>query len=287
MPPFDVLIPAHHKDFGVLRHAVRATLRHVSPVRRILVVSDQHFDGGSDRVSWIDEQSLAGVPSLDDVRARWAAQAPQSAARAPWVWQQLLKLGAKDYVADLSDQYLVIDSDVVFLRPVSFKPEPGKRFPYSLAYEYNAPYRDAYERLFGRSPAPPGHSLTAHHMLYDVALMDEMFDEIEQRHGKPWHEAYVDAVDFDQASSISEMDIYGWWVRDRHPELAYRRQLVWRDVRLVPGVLGRAMFAADFDFVAAHAWARQTRRERFGAGIARIAAEIWAGTRRRAPWTSS
>jgi hypothetical protein len=121
-------------------------------------------------------------------------------------------------------------------------------------------------------------------MLYDRAFLSEMFDEIEQRHGKPWYWAYMDAADKSEESSISEMDVYGPWVVARHPRDARRRQLHWRDVRVVPGPLGRAMYAPDYDFVAAHAWYRQQRVERHGTYPLRVAAELLAGA--RAKWTS-
>jgi hypothetical protein len=278
--PVDVVIPAHEKDFPVLRMAVRSVLRHVSPVRRLHVVSAQRFDWPGDRVRWVPEPALPELPTLADVRERWAAEEPGTAARAPWVYQQLLKLGAGDYVEDLTPSYLVVDADVIFLRPVSFDPDALGRFPFSRAFEYHAPYREAYARLVGEPPGT-GFSLTAHHMLYDRALMAELHTELAERHGVPWYWAYVDAVDKSEQSSISEMDIYGWWVLDRHPELGAVRQLSWRDVRVAPGMLGRAALAPDYDFVAAHAWYRQTRVERYRSAPLRVAAEIWAGLRWR------
>jgi hypothetical protein len=280
MAPVDVVIPAHEKDFPVLKMAVRAALRHVTPIRRLHVVSAQRFDYPGDRVRWIQEPELPALPALPDVRERWAQADPETASRAPWVYQQLLKLGAGSYIDDLTPSYLVIDADVIFLRPVSFDPDAVGRFPYSRAFEYHPPYREAYARLLG-STASTGFSLTAHHMLYDRALMAELHGELEQRHGVPWYWAYVDAVDKQEASSISEMDIYGWWMLDRHPEHGNARQLNWRDVRIPPGILGRAALAPDFDFVAAHAWYRQSRLERYRTAPLRVAAELWAGLRWR------
>lgn len=280
MAAVDVVIPAHEKDFPLLRMAVRAVLRHLSTVRRVHVVSAQPFDSGSDRVRWIPEPALPQLPTLPDVRARWAEENQETAARAPWVYQQLLKLGAGSYIDDLSSSYLVVDADVIFLRPVSFDPDLVGRFPFSRAFEHHPPYRDAYARLLGARPGT-GFSLTAHHMLYDRVLMSELHSELEQRHGVPWYWAYVDGVDKSEVSSISEMDIYGWWVLGRHPELGKVRQLHWRDVRVPPGILGRATLAPDFDFVAAHAWYRQSRLERYRSAPLRVAAEIWAGAKWR------
>jgi hypothetical protein len=272
MAPVDVVIPAHEKDFPVLRLAVRAVVRHLSPIRNVWVVSAARFSHVGGNVRWLPEPEDGSVPDLEEVRERWAASHPETADRAGWVYQQLLKLGARDYVPDLSPSYLVVDADVIFLRATGFDTEQLGRFPYSVAFEHHPAYRAAYERLLGSPPTAP-FSLTAHHMLYDRELIGELQAEIAERHGARWHSAYLDAVDKAEPSSISEMDIYGWWVLDRHPEHARRRQLVWRDVRVVPGPVGRAMWSVDYDFVAAHAWARQPRLPRLGAIAKRLLGE--------------
>ena len=274
MGAIDVVMPAAPKDFPVLRRAVRGALRHLEDVRHVHVVSAAPFRHRSDRVRWVAEPAGGPVPGLDEIRRSWPAGSAESPARAGWIYQQLLKLGAARYIEGLSPSFLVVDSDVVFLRPVSFSLE-GVRFPYSRATEYHEPYRDAYRRLLGDEP-PSGYSFVAHHMLFDQELLDELLREIEARHGKPWHEAILDAVDFDKQSSFSEWDLYGHWVVSRHPELARHRQLLWRDVGLPPGPVGRAVLGLDYDFVAAHAWARQQRWRRGASAGLRIAGELRA-----------
>jgi hypothetical protein len=268
------MIPAHEKDYGVLPDCLRSVLRHVSPIRRVLVVATRPFEYPDDRVSWVSEPT--DLPALGDVRNRLAA----GSSRASWLYQQVLKLGADLFVADLTASYLVIDSDVIFLRPVSFDPETEGRFPYSRALEFHLPYREAYERLFGKPPNA-GFSLTAHHMLFDRAWLGEMRSEIEKLHAKPWHDAFVDAAGKDSHSPISEWNVYGWWVLDHYPEESQHRQLQWGDVRGAPGLVQRAALAAHFDYVAAHAWAREPRPRRYVTGAARIAAEVKAVLQRR------
>jgi hypothetical protein len=275
----DVVVPAHEKDFGTLPRCVRSILRHVRPLRRVHVVSAQRFEMRDDRVRWVAEPGPPAFPALEEVRERWAASHPETADRAGWVYQQLLKLGARDYVPDLSPSYLVVDADVIFLRATGFDTEQLGRFPYSVAFEHHPAYRAAYERLLGSPPTAP-FSLTAHHMLYDRELIGELQAEIAERHGARWHSAYLDAVDKAEPSSISEMDIYGWWVLDRHPEHARRRQLVWRDVQRVPGPVGRAVIGLDYDFVAAHAWLRRSAWVRARGTVARIGGELVAPLRR-------
>ncbi|TMK39888.1 MAG: hypothetical protein E6G56_09610 [Actinobacteria bacterium] len=231
---------------------------------------------------WVPEPTGDEFPTLAGIAGRLSARNPEAARRAAWVYQQLLKLGAGTYIEELSQRYLVIDSDVIFLRDVSFATDDRVRFPYSRAFEYHEPYRQAYERLIGEPPSTD-HSLTVHHMLYDQQLLSELIDEIERRWELAWHDAYVDATDPAAVSSISEMDIYGWWVLDRHPELAEVRQLVWRDVHVIPRAVARGIWARDHDFVAAHAYLRTARWRRAGYALAHMYRDLRARLRLRRP----
>lgn len=261
----DVVVPVHEKDFGVLRHSVRSILRHIVPLGRVYVVSKQPFEVHDDRVEWVAEPSPPVFPSLEDVRTRWNGR-PE---RAGWVYQQLLKLGAPEYIPELSPRFLMVDSDVVFLRQVRW--DTQARYPYSRATELHPPYEAAYRQLTGREPLA-GNSFTAHHVLFDREYLAELLAAIEALHGEPWHQACVAAAAGDE-SGLNEQDLYGHWVLAMHPAEAEHRQLHWRDVRTVPGPFGRAVIGLDYDFVAAHRYLRQSRLLRVRGTAARIAAE--------------
>jgi hypothetical protein len=269
----DVVIPATTKDFGSLDRLLKSVLRHVGPLHHIYVVSSEPVTHPHPKVHWTAEPSQPRFPSLADVRAR----RPELGARAGWVYQQILKLGAGAYIDGLIDRYLVVDADVVFLRQVEFGLEAG-RFPYCRATELNPPYFDAYRRLF-REPAIGEYSFTAHHMLYERELLEAMFEDIRATDAEPWYWAYVDAVDAAEMSSINEQDSYGLWVLAHHPELAVHRQLFWKDVGVSPGPLGRAVLGLDFDFVAAHTYARESRAARARRLAIRLASELKAALR--------
>lgn len=264
----------------MLPSAIRSVLRHVSPLGRVFVVSRRPPRWSDARVEWIPEPSRSLLPTLADVRARVQAIRPAAAPRSEWLYQQLLKLGAAGYIDGLASPYLIVDADVIFLRAVSFELPSGKLFPYCVATEYNEPYLDAYARLMGRRPLCQ-HSLVAHHMLFERGLVSELLAEIERRCGKPWHEAYLDAVDLAEPSSISEWNTYGWWLLERHPDLCLRRQLTWLTVPAVPRLVGRARYATDYDFVAAHAWARQPTAVRLRGCLRRLNFEARAAAAAR------
>jgi hypothetical protein len=274
----DVVIPAHPKDFDVLRRAVRSVLRHVTPLRRIYVVSSTEFSWPGDGVVWVREPSPPQFPSLEEVKQRWPEHHADTLDRASWVYQQILKLGAGEYIDGLSARFLAMDADVVFLRQVSFGAEEG-RFPYSRATEHHEPYRSAYRRLVGEEP-DGGQSFVAHHMLFDRALLAELLATIARHHGTEWYRAYVDSVEFSELSGIGEWDTYGNWVLAHHPGLARHRQLFWRDVAAAPGPVGRAVMGIDYDFVAVHAYRRDSRAGRLREIAARVAGELVAEVRR-------
>ncbi len=258
MTVVDVVIPAHPKDFPVLRRCVRSVFRYLRPLGRVYVVAAEPFATGNRRVVWVPESSASSLPSSAQVREQLIGYGPKAAARASWIYQQILKLGVPEYVPEVSAAYMVADADLIWLRPWRIMVDDRIRFPYTQAFEYHPPYRDAYQRLFGvRAQAP--FSLTAHQMVYDRELLAQMKRAIEVRHELEWWEAYIRAADPLEPSSISEMDIYGLWVLDNHPEAASHRQLSYLNVPIVPGPLGRATYARDFNFVAAHAWMRAPR----------------------------
>jgi Family of unknown function (DUF6492) len=258
MTAVDVVIPAHPKDFPVLRHCVRSVLRWLEPVGRVHIVATERFATKDPRVAWVPEHSATTLPSTAQVDERLTRHGPAAAARAGWIYQQLLKLGVPEYVPNISAAYMLVDADVIWLRPWRIAIDDRIRFPYTHATEYHAPYRDAYLRLFGVRPQAP-FSLTAHQMVYDQDLLAQMKRSIEARHGVAWWEAYIAAADPRESSSISELDIFGLWVLDNHPAAASHRPLTYLNVPVVPGALGRAVYARDFNFVAAHAWMRRSR----------------------------
>jgi hypothetical protein len=286
MTAVDVVIPAHPKDFPTLRHSVRGVLRYLEPLGRVYVVASEPFDSKDPRVAWIPETSASSLPTRAQLRERWAQHGPASAARAGWIYQQVLKLGVPEYVADVSPAYMLVDADVIWLRPLRIRVDDRIRFPYTQAIEYHQPYRDAYFRLFGILPQAP-FSLTAHQMVYDRRLLTEMKQAIEARHGVQWWEAYVQAADPLQPSSISELDTYGLWVLDNRPAAAFHRQLSYLNVPIVPGRIGRAAYARDFDFVAAHAWMRTSRWMRTAQTCAWVARDALAGMKTAAPPAAS
>ena len=111
----DAVVPYHAKDRDLLRWNI-AGIRNCLDVSRILVVCNRKCKLDVERVgaTFVDEESVVeGLDISSFSHWRWY-----------WYFQQILKLGMADKVD--TDYYLVVDSDTVFLREVSFFNDRGR-----------------------------------------------------------------------------------------------------------------------------------------------------------------
>lgn len=197
-----VVVPAAEKDAPVLTHclcSIREMIRHelveiwvVAPesatLRNIAVAEDCKF-----------------VPE-DEILPRSAAELKCRG----WVLQQFIKLNASALVS--TPDYLVVDSDTVFLRSQSFF--RGGRSVLRYSDQYELLYNRSLELVFGHPRRFPV-SFVTHHMLFNVALVKELLHLIEKRFDRPWWEAILHRVDQGHPISFSEYELYGHLVVSR------------------------------------------------------------------------
>ena len=141
----DVIIPFHTKDIPTIKLCCDSLLDTLS-VKRIFLVSK--VDPKIKNTIFIDELSINSIISYKEIYNKWVINNANLANRSGWIYQQLLKLGANDYINDLSDNYLVCDSDIIFLKNIYIDTQDGE-FPYSKAFigEYHEPYKKNYFSL--------------------------------------------------------------------------------------------------------------------------------------------
>ena len=102
-----------------------------------------------------------------------------------WYYQQLLKLYALYAIPKISSNVLCLDSDTVFLNPVSFISEEGGSL-FNPGYEYHKPYFEHIARFVpGLKKVYPKYSGISHHMLFQKPIMDDLFADVEKKHGIP------------------------------------------------------------------------------------------------------
>lgn len=209
----DVVIPCCKKDQKVLEACIDGIRRYGHHVRRVIVVSSEPLTA---KAEWFDEkrypfQLLDLGQTLfpnDPKQAEWfATQAPKRG----WIYQQLLKLYAPLVIPNLSSQVLILDSDVRFLKPVSFITPTGVGL-YNLKCGRPYPaYLDHIHRLLPKLPITfSRRSAVCHHMLFQKQVIDALFQAIEEEHHCPPWQALCKCIDLAELnrSCLSEYELY-------------------------------------------------------------------------------
>lgn len=194
--PITVVIPAVEKDAEVLPHCLRAAHRHLlQPIRAIWVVAPDtprmRELARAGEAEWIDENELLPRPARE-LKTRG------------WVLQQLIKLHAAGRTP--TPDYLVLDSDTIFLRAQLFR--RGGRAVLRYSDQYELRYNRSLELVFGTRRRFPV-SFVTHHMLFQRHHVESLCARIEKRFARAWWEAILHEVDREELISFSEYELYG------------------------------------------------------------------------------
>lgn len=191
-----VVVPAVEKDAKVLAHCLRSLREMVR--HRLLEI-------------WVvapESAVIRNIATAENCKfVHEDAVLPRPAAELKcrgWVLQQFIKLNASSFVT--TTDYLVVDADTVFLRPQSFFQHGKAVLRYSDQYELL--YNRSLELIFGHARRFPV-SFVTHHMLFNVALVQELLRLIEIRFQSQWWEAILRDVDQGHPISFSEYELYG------------------------------------------------------------------------------
>jgi hypothetical protein len=219
----DVVIPYHEKDRDIVAMCVRGCSDNIENLGTIYVVSN-NTDLHLDNITLIDEKEFFDNKlSKQYIESRWAKANPNFAYKAGWLLQQFIKMGCAYSIPNLSDYYLAVDADVVFLKPTRFF--ANNQMLFATSNEFHRPYFDCYERLLDEPPNRKW-SFIAHHMLISKSIMLELIHNIEQRFGNKWYDAILDSIDYTQRSPFSEYETYGHYLKNHYPEKVVTRKPV-------------------------------------------------------------
>jgi hypothetical protein len=143
--------------------------------------------------------------------------------RDGWYLQQLIKLYAGFVIQDILDDYLVIDSDTIFLKEITFMID--SKYCFTIATENHTPYFIHMNKLHQTLKRYVNLSGIAHHMIFNKKFVNELFKLIEDKHNIEFWKAFLKFVDPNQNSGASEYEIYFNFMIKYHPELFIARNL--------------------------------------------------------------
>lgn len=255
--PIDVVIPAAPKDLSILNLCIQGIREYGENIRRIIVVSKERL---TDQAEWFDEGLYPF--SYDDVARALAKEHPRLVdymmhrePRTGWYFQQLLKIYAPLVIPAISSNVLILDADVIFLRPISFMNKAHAGL-YNVATTFHEPYFPHAKRLLPDfRKVFPQYSGITHHMLFQRSVIEALLQEVEGHHHRPsWYAfCYHVAMDSLTFSGASEYEIYFNFVF-AHTDQVALRPLKWKDLERRSQI--QESKEQGMDYVCLHSYAR-------------------------------
>lgn len=231
--PIDVVIPCTEKDLYTLETCIKGIRKNGKNIRRVIVVSSRRL---TNQAEWVPESSF---PFCKKDIAYWMFKKDATKAekyiqtkknRLGWVLQQLLKLYAPIVIPNISSNVLILDGDTVFLNPINFT-TPKKGAYFTRSKEHHAPYFQHAKRLVPNFRKVLKHSGVAHHMLFQKAVILDLFKTVENYYQIPFWQAFCACIDLDQKyhSPCSEYEIYANFSKIRSDQFE-ERILLWDNI---------------------------------------------------------
>ena len=254
--PIDVVIPAVEKDLETLEYAIEGIKKYGESIRQVYVISPKKL---TDKAIWIDEKifpfQLKDVAEAILKRSITDEEIPY---KTGWYLQQLLKLYSPLIIPNISSNVLLLDSDTIFLKPVSFMNEKNEPL-FSIGYEHYKIYFHHAKRLLPGFNRVTGSSGIAHHMLIQRDIIEHLFYDIETHHQIPAWQAFFKTVNLNRdgitmpKAGLSEYEIYFNYVFGTSNQ-GHIRPLWWKNCKKLRHV--RMFQERGLDYVSCHSYFR-------------------------------
>jgi hypothetical protein len=249
--PIDIVIPYHPKDEDILPYCLAAARKHIVNAGAIYIISAERPDLEEGCI-WIPESDYPF--SLEEIRA---ALPPSAATRTGWYLQQFLKLYAARVLPKLSEDFCILDSECVFLRPIALKDASG-----CLLLDHGGVRHDPYFSMIDRlvpeeTCVDCGKVGVVDYMVLNRTVLEDLLTRIEKRFAQPAWKGILNQVKPDEAphSGFSEQELYFHFALQNYRHL----------YKLRPTPLKRAfashlieLTCSDMDVLTFHAWYRNT-----------------------------
>jgi hypothetical protein len=247
----DFVIPCHPKDFPSLKICVTSIKENISIVNRIFVISNDNPN--IDGVIHFPEQNYTTFIDREKIAEKFRQYCPNLLYRTKWIYQQFIKLFSAKVISELTDSYVIVDSDTIFLKDIFFDPD---KFYYCKAEEYHKPYLEPIKKLFDIEETI-GFSTICHHMIFHKKTLNEMMENVKEKFkSDSFFDTVLSILDYTESSCMSEWDLYANYMLLNYPEMCQQRQLIWEDISFIPVKSHLDEFKEQFDFVSCHAYKR-------------------------------
>jgi len=229
---FDIVIPLGPNEISNIDKQIEYTKKNIVGYRNIYIVTCNN-DIKINNCITIDEN----VFPYKNFIADYFAQHNGKKNRNGWYFQQLIKLHAWKYIDGILDNYLIIDADVFFLKPINFIEDDKPIF--STGDEYHEPYFTHMNLLHDNFIKVHPNSGICHHMLYNKKYIIEIINIVEEKHKKPFWQVFILSVNEHKKysnisideSGASEYELYFNYLVKNYKDNIIIRNLKWQNVQ--------------------------------------------------------
>lgn len=217
--PYDVIIPYHKKDSKVIQECIRSCKKYIKEIRNIYIITNDQFSFHEEQGVFLTSQDkfFGSKPTISYIKNYWDEENKLLSYRAGWIFQQFIKMGASYSIEGITDNYFVVDADVILLRPIEFLKNNGQTLMLE-GEKVHEPYLTCYKKLVDLDPCFPPKSFVNPVVLLNKNIMTELLDHIEKLHDMPWYDAILKNMDLYELSPFSEFQTYGEYVFNKYPD---------------------------------------------------------------------
>ncbi len=208
----DVVIPCHPKDYEILNMCIDGIKNQVS---NVYIITPYEFTCADPNVHFIRDDAFPFTRS-----AVQELLPPSEHDVVHWYFQQLLKLYAPQVIQGLSENFIVLDADVVVLKPIKFMTPSGiHRFGMVPSDEKENKYTRHMQRLHPEFVTSSQTNGVCDFQIWNAGVLDEIFKKVEEHHGndKKFWQIFLEQVQETQGASEYEM-YFHYYTRTRPHE---------------------------------------------------------------------
>jgi hypothetical protein len=217
---FDCVIPYGPNDKPIIDKTILHARMYLKNLRNIYIISydSSYINPGAITI----DESLFPF-TLNDFKSIVGAE------RAGWYLQQFLKLYVHRIIPELTEKFLILDADVLFLKPIQMFSDDGIPY-YGSSNENHTPY---FTQMSNMNPVLKKVSPVSgicHHMFFDKAYLEELFSVCTNNQEEFWKYALSKVSPNDYAGSgFSEYELYFTFLHLYHPGSFIVRELSWKN----------------------------------------------------------
>lgn len=237
----DVVITSHPKDYEILSHCVNSVVQYVPKVRRIYIISPHSIEGNG--IIHVPETKFPF--SREDVYN--TLKTPNKEDLTHWYLQQLLKIYSFQVIPELSENILIIDSDVVLLKEHRLFDGTNPIFAVSDEMVLDK-YAEHMKRLHDSFDIHTSQSGVTDYQVWNKHVWKEMIEKVEKKHNKPFWKVFLEKCV--TAQDASEYEMYFQYFIGR-----YDYNVVSRKTLRTNELSNLTKFKEDgYDSVSLHRW---------------------------------